>query len=159
MVNCDGATKGGYTQYYGLEVDCAQAPTAVALALRMFGLAPQRIDVASRAGADKVYVFEFEPGDLGKRKFTAQRLQIGYFAQHQVEQLREDESPLWHLARIEPQTREQELRDFLEARSLGAASVGEGRLRMLVTDRPQSFAEVASRFLGHPVDEVEQIDL
>src|SRR5262249_20832520 len=77
MVTCDGATKSGYTQYYGLEVDCAKAPTAVAWSLRMFALAPQTIDVASRAGADKVYVFEFEPGDLGKRKFTAQRLQIG----------------------------------------------------------------------------------
>ena len=77
VVSCDGTTKSGYTQYYGLEVDCAQAPTAVALSLRMFGLAPQRIDVAGQAGADKTYVFEFEPGDLGKRKFTAQRLQIG----------------------------------------------------------------------------------
>ena len=77
VVTCDGTRKGGYTQYYGLEVDCAQAPAAVALALRMFGLAPQRIDVAGQAGADKTYVFEFEPGDLGKRKFTAQRLQIG----------------------------------------------------------------------------------
>ena len=53
----------------------------------------------------------------------------------------------------------EELRDFLATRSLGAASVREGRLRMLVTDRPQSFADVASRFLGHPVAEVEQIDL
>ena len=77
VVSCDGTTKSGYTQYYGFNVDCAQAPTAVALSLRMFGLAPQTIDVASRAGADKTYVFEFEPGDLGKRKFTAQRLQIG----------------------------------------------------------------------------------
>ncbi|HTS41564.1 MAG TPA: hypothetical protein VMH84_13610 [Xanthobacteraceae bacterium] len=77
VVSCDGATKTGYTQYYGLQVDCAQAPTAVALGLRMFGLAPQRIDVASRAGTEKGYVFEFEPGDLGKRKFTAHRLQVG----------------------------------------------------------------------------------
>jgi hypothetical protein len=77
VVSCDGATKTGYTQTYGLEVDCAKAPTAVALSLRMFGLAPQTIAVASRAGAEKGYVFEFEPGDLGKRKFTAQRLQIG----------------------------------------------------------------------------------
>jgi hypothetical protein len=77
VVTCDGTTKTGYTQTYGLEVDCAKAPTAVALSLRMFGLAPQTIDVARRAGADKAYVFEFDPGDLGKRKFTAQRLQIG----------------------------------------------------------------------------------
>ena len=38
---------------------------------------------------------------------------IGYFAQHQVEQLRPDESPLQHLIRAEPTTREQELRDYL----------------------------------------------
>ena len=32
-------------------------------------------------------------------------LSIGYFAQHQLEQLRSDESPLWHLARQEPRTK------------------------------------------------------
>jgi ATP-binding cassette subfamily F protein 3 len=50
---------------------------------------------------------------LSGTRFTSQRLRLGYFAQHQVEQLRADQSPLWHLARLEPQTREQELRDFL----------------------------------------------
>ncbi len=40
-------------------------------------------------------------------------LQIGYFAQHQLETLRPDDSPLQHLARLAPDTREQELRDFL----------------------------------------------
>jgi ATP-binding cassette subfamily F protein 3 len=40
-------------------------------------------------------------------------LNIGYFAQHQVEMLRHDESPLWHLAKIAPTVREQELRNFL----------------------------------------------
>ena len=44
-------------------------------------------------------------------------LAIGYFAQHQVEMLRDDQSPLWHLARIAENERalprEQELRDYL----------------------------------------------
>ncbi len=40
-------------------------------------------------------------------------LKIGYFAQHQMELLRPDESPLRHLIRQEPLTREQELRDYL----------------------------------------------
>jgi ATP-binding cassette subfamily F protein 3 len=40
-------------------------------------------------------------------------LSIGYFAQHQVEMLRHDESPLWHLVKLAPTTREQELRNFL----------------------------------------------
>jgi ATP-binding cassette subfamily F protein 3 len=40
-------------------------------------------------------------------------LVVGYFAQHQVEMLRHDESPLWNLARVAPGVREQELRNFL----------------------------------------------
>jgi len=41
-------------------------------------------------------------------------LQIGYFAQHQVEMLRDDESPLWHLKRLaQKNIKEQELRDYL----------------------------------------------
>ncbi|NVE21125.1 ATP-binding cassette domain-containing protein [Burkholderia glumae] len=40
-------------------------------------------------------------------------LTIGYFAQHQLETLRPDDSPLAHLARLAPDAREQELRDFL----------------------------------------------
>src|SRR4051812_12475983 len=43
----------------------------------------------------------------------AQGLRIGYFAQHQVEQLRPEESALWHLARVASGEREQVLRDFL----------------------------------------------
>ena len=43
----------------------------------------------------------------------AQTLRVGYFAQHQVDQLRAAESPLAHLARLAPQEREQGLRDFL----------------------------------------------
>jgi ATP-binding cassette subfamily F protein 3 len=48
----------------------------------------------------------------GLRK-EAKALNIGYFAQHQLEQLRPDESPLQHLVRLEPTTPEQELRDYL----------------------------------------------
>jgi len=40
-------------------------------------------------------------------------LQIGYFAQHQLETLHPEVSPLLHLQRIAPKAREQELRDFL----------------------------------------------
>jgi ATP-binding cassette subfamily F protein 3 len=40
-------------------------------------------------------------------------LVIGYFAQHQVEMLRDDESPLWHLKKLDPRAREQDLRNYL----------------------------------------------
>ncbi len=40
-------------------------------------------------------------------------LQIGYFAQHQLEQLHDDESPLQHLQHLNAKATEQSLRDFL----------------------------------------------
>jgi ATP-binding cassette, subfamily F, member 3 len=43
----------------------------------------------------------------------ADGLRIGYFAQHQVDQLRSDETALWHLAKIAPGEREQVFRNFL----------------------------------------------
>ena len=76
-VTCDGrTTRAGVTQAEGYKVDCASTPTAVILGLRMYGLAPQTIDVTGRAGTDKVYVFEFDPGDLGRKKFAAHRLRF-----------------------------------------------------------------------------------
>jgi len=38
---------------------------------------------------------------------------IGYFAQQQLELLRMDNSPLWHVQRLAPEAREQELRNHL----------------------------------------------
>ena len=43
----------------------------------------------------------------------AQGLRVGYFAQHQVDQLRVEESALWHLGKLASGEREQVLRDFL----------------------------------------------
>ncbi|WP_373975348.1 ATP-binding cassette domain-containing protein [Chitinibacter sp. SCUT-21] len=40
-------------------------------------------------------------------------LKVGYFAQHQLEYLRLEESALWHMQKLDPQTREQEHRNFL----------------------------------------------
>ena len=75
-----------------------------------------RIGLLGRNGAGKSTLVKLLAGELAplSGRLTAGRhLSIGYFAQHQLEQLRPDESPLWHLVRQEPQTREQELRDYL----------------------------------------------
>jgi len=40
-------------------------------------------------------------------------LRVGYFAQHQLEQLRLDWNPVQHLQKLSPQTSEQSIRDFL----------------------------------------------
>jgi ATP-binding cassette, subfamily F, member 3 len=76
----------------------------------------QRIGLLGVNGAGKSTLIKTIAGELapltGKSQ-TGKGLVIGYFAQHQVDMLRHDESPLWHLAKIAPTTREQELRNFL----------------------------------------------
>ncbi|MGV3654205.1 MAG: ATP-binding cassette domain-containing protein [Noviherbaspirillum sp.] len=78
--------------------------------------AGQRIGLLGVNGAGKSTVVKTIAGELAPvagKSTTGKGLAIGYFAQHQVEMLRHDESPLWHLARLAPDTREQELRNFL----------------------------------------------
>jgi ATP-binding cassette subfamily F protein 3 len=79
-------------------------------------LGGERVGLLGPNGAGKSTLLKAIGGTLaplaGERR-TAQTLRVGYFAQHQVEQLRGEHSPLWHLRRLEPDTREQEHRDFL----------------------------------------------
>jgi ATP-binding cassette subfamily F protein 3 len=82
--------------------------------------AGDRIGVLGVNGAGKSTLVKSIAGDLQPAGGELRRgagLEIGYFAQHQVEQLRPDESPLQHLRRLAadqvPAVREQELRDFL----------------------------------------------
>ncbi|QDQ28589.1 ATP-binding cassette domain-containing protein [Chitinimonas arctica] len=75
-----------------------------------------RIGLLGRNGAGKSTLVKLLAGDLplvtGQR-VEGRGLQIGYFAQHQLEHLRMDESPLWHLQKLSPNVREQELLNFL----------------------------------------------
>ena len=41
------------------------------------------------------------------------KLNIGYFAQHQLDTLRSDQSPVWHIQKLSPEAKEQEIRNFL----------------------------------------------
>ncbi|HEY2627625.1 MAG TPA: ATP-binding cassette domain-containing protein, partial [Usitatibacter sp.] len=67
-------------------------------------------------GAGKSTLLKSIVGDLpliAGEIHRAQGLRIGYFAQHQVDQLRLDETALWHMGKLAPGEREQLLRDFL----------------------------------------------
>ncbi|AMP00997.1 ABC transporter family protein [Collimonas arenae] len=76
----------------------------------------QRIGLLGVNGAGKSTFIKTIAEELKPLRGEAQfgkGLSIGYFAQHQVEMLRHDESPLWHMGKIAPTVREQELRNFL----------------------------------------------
>ncbi len=78
--------------------------------------AGQRIGLLGANGAGKSTLIKTICGDIAPLQGVARLgkgLAIGYFAQHQLEMLRPDDSPLMHLTRLAPEVREQELRDFL----------------------------------------------
>ncbi len=66
---------------------------------------------AGKSSLIKVLALEMQP--LNGKIQTADALNVGYFAQHQLEQLRLDESPLWHLQQLDNTTTERDLRNFL----------------------------------------------
>ncbi len=85
-----------------------------------------RIGILGVNGAGKSTLVKTLAGELevqaGSR--TASRgLEVGYFAQHQLDMLDLDSSPLQHLARLAPQTREQELRNYLGGFGFGGDRV------------------------------------
>lgn len=92
------------------------APTTILSDINFSLQTGERIGLLGVNGAGKSTFIKTIAGELSAltgRFTTGKGLNIGYFAQHQVDMLRNDESPLWHLARIAPEAREQDLRNFL----------------------------------------------
>lgn len=81
----------------------------------------ERIGLLGKNGAGKTTLIKLlarelnamtHLGKIGKR-VEGKDLNVGYFAQHQLEQLRLEESPLQHMLRLDPLTREQEHLNYL----------------------------------------------
>ncbi len=113
--------------------------------------AGDRIGLLGPNGAGKstlMRLLSSELAPMAGQRIAGEGLAIGYFAQHQLEQLKPCSSPLQHLVEIDPQAREQALRDFLGGfdfrgdmadAPVGQFSGGEKSrlvLAMLVRQRP-----------------------
>ncbi len=133
------------------EMDLGYAGEALLHGVKMDIQPGDRLGLLGPNGAGKSTLIKALVGELaplaGQRK-AAKTLQIGYFAQHQLEQLHGDDSPLGHLRRLDPVASEQELRNYLgsfgfigdQALSLVAPFSGGEKARLvlalLVYQRP-----------------------
>ncbi|HEX4583609.1 MAG TPA: ATP-binding cassette domain-containing protein [Burkholderiaceae bacterium] len=136
--------------------------------VRLSVRAGDRIGVLGVNGAGKSTLIKAIVGELAPMAGELRRSPgtvIGYFAQHQLEDLDPRESPLELLRRIAPDAREQELRDFLGSFRFGAelACSPVGRLsggerarcalallawrrpNLLVMDEPTNHLDMATR--------------
>lgn len=127
-----------------------------------------RVALLGANGAGKSTLIKMLAGELelfSGEQLLARDANIGYFAQHQVEQLRPAESPLDHLKLLDPKAGEQKLRTYLGGfgfsnddalRPCGPFSGGErsrlalallvyGRPNLLLLDEPTNHLDLEMR--------------
>lgn len=127
-----------------------------------------RIGLLGANGAGKSTLIKSLLGDLellkGERT-CGEHLRIGYFAQHQMEALDLNASPIVHLQRLSPNAREQEIRNYLggfnflgdqalgsiqhfsggEKARLALAIVGWEKPNLLLLDEPTNHLDLEMR--------------
>lgn len=87
-----------------------------------------RIGLLGKNGAGKSTLIKLLAGEitaLSGNIQLAKGVQLGYFAQHQLDTLRAEESALWHMQQLAPQQTEQQLRDYLGSFAFHGDKVNE----------------------------------
>ncbi|WP_026376234.1 ribosomal protection-like ABC-F family protein [Aestuariibacter salexigens] len=98
------------------EVQVGYDDVAVLQRVKLNLVPGSRIGLLGRNGAGKSTLIKLLAGKLNPLSgayHTAAGLRIGYFAQHQLDTLRKEDTALAHLQRLDEQATEQQLRDFL----------------------------------------------
>jgi ATP-binding cassette subfamily F protein 3 len=149
-------------------LDAGYGDTAILRGVNLTVRRGARIGVLGRNGAGKSTLIRTLVGELPPLAGSvrpSRAIRIGYFAQQGIDRLRPAESPLWHLQHIDPQAREQVLRDRLGSfgfsgedatRPVGPMSGGEkARLslalmlhhepQLLVLDEPTNHLDAQTR--------------
>ena len=109
----------------GAEVGYGGPPVLTHLSLRIDQ--DDRIALLGKNGQGKSTLSKLLSGRLkasSGRMVTSSKLRIGYFAQHQVDELHIDETPLQHLQRERPDMMQSKLRAKLAGFGLGADQAG-----------------------------------
>jgi ATP-binding cassette subfamily F protein 3 len=98
------------------EVQAGYGDTVILQSIK-FNLVPgSRIGLLGRNGAGKSTLVKLLAGELKPQKGNLQLnsgIKLGYFAQHQLELLDSNATPIQHIQRLDAQATEQQLRDFL----------------------------------------------
>lgn len=98
------------------KVSAGYADKTVLQSVKLNLVPGSRIGLLGRNGAGKSTLIKLLAEEIAPQNGVVQLakgVQLGYFAQHQLDTLRADETALWHLARLAPQQTEQQLRDYL----------------------------------------------
>ena len=112
--------KPEYMPYPLLSLDnstCGYSNDAIILEQTNLSLVPgSRIGLLGRNGAGKSTLIKSLAGDIALingTRYCAQELTIGYFSQHQLEQLHMPSNAIDHITRAKPEYRELQARTFL----------------------------------------------